>query len=66
MEKNNEYKEIHNVHKFYQKGNDIPDSFSEKLRRFVKKVKIIPKNEKINFLNAVLGISSGKFRITKD
>jgi hypothetical protein len=66
MEKSIEKKENPAVYKFFHKTDSSPETFSEKLKGFVKKLKVLTKNERINFLNATLGVSSGLLKLIKD
>jgi hypothetical protein len=66
MEKSKENKDNPVVFKFFEKNDSVTDSFSEKLKQIVKKFKVLTKNERINFLNATLGVSSGLFKLIKD
>jgi hypothetical protein len=66
MEKFNENKENPVIFKFFEKNDSIPDRFSEKLKQFVKKLKVLTKSERINFLNATLGVSPGLLNLIKD
>ena len=61
MENQTELREKKHVYKFSAKENqDVSDPFYDKLRNYVRKLKIPTKSEKINYLNETLGISAGK------
>lgn len=63
MEINKENRDSNHVFKFTQKTIYVDDPLTEKIKQFVKRIKVFTKSERINFLNVTFGVSSGKMSL---
>lgn len=52
-------KEEINIFKFSENKLYTPDTFTKKLKHYVKKLKSVTKSDKINFLSETIGVSLG-------
>ena len=59
MEYIHKSKEEINIFKFSENKLYTPDTFTKKLKYYVKKLKSVTKSDKINFLSETIGVSLG-------